>query len=54
MPFCSADHGQRRVIIRTNHHETWHEVVPLTGVSVKTRNALNVTWYDASTMSTAQ
>ncbi|MCX8956883.1 2OG-Fe(II) oxygenase [Erwinia psidii] len=46
--------GNASVIIRNGYDETWHEVVPLTGISVKTRNALNITWYDSSTTSTAQ
>ncbi|WP_261642188.1 2OG-Fe(II) oxygenase [Erwinia mallotivora] len=46
--------GNASVIIRDGYYETWHQVVPLTGESVKTRNALNVTWYEPGTMSTRQ
>nr|WED68938.1 hypothetical protein PJ912_01095 [Pectobacterium colocasium] len=46
--------GNASVIIRNGYYETWHAVVPLTGVSVKTRNALNITYYEPGTTSTVQ
>ncbi|WP_248465902.1 2OG-Fe(II) oxygenase [Pectobacterium versatile] len=46
--------GNASVIIRNGFYETWHAVMPLTGVSVKTRNALNITYYEPGTTSTAQ